>query len=78
LVNDAFYPKLMWNGRFSAVYVEPIFALELCTALHDRRQLLVWAKRVVEDRSTMFVYLPTMKHFYDNDPEVEALFAHAR
>jgi TolB-like protein/Tfp pilus assembly protein PilF len=59
-------------------YVEPTFALELCTALHDHQQLLVWARRAVEDRTTMFVYLPVMKTFYDNDPEVEALFAHAR
>lgn len=58
-------------------HVEPIFAMELCTALHDRAQLLVWTKRAIDGRSTMFVYFPIMKDYYGNDPEVAALIANA-
>ena len=53
----------------------PAMVLELCSVLHDRKELLFWLRRGDEERSTQFVYLPLHKEWYANDPEAEALVA---
>lgn len=53
-------------------YVDPFMAILLCSALNDKKQLLLWLKRADEERSTMFVYLPMMKDLYGLDPAIVA------
>jgi TolB-like protein/Tfp pilus assembly protein PilF len=58
-------------------YVEPLLVLELCSALGDHNQLLIWAKRVYEDHSTLFLYMPLFGYLYNDDPGVKAFLAKA-
>jgi len=59
-------------------YVDPFMAIPLCSALNDKKQLLLWLKRADEERSTMFVYLPMMKDLYGLDPATVAHLETAR
>ena len=55
-------------------YVEPFVVLELCSTLNDKRQMLLWLRRADEERSTLLVYLPTLKNFLRLDPALVAQF----
>ena len=59
-------------------YVEPFVMLELCFVVKDHNRLNVWIKRMEEERSTMFVYLPLLAQFFENDPGVESLITKNR
>lgn len=54
-------------------YVDGFIPLELCGALNDRQQTLVWLKRAYEERSAQFPYLRLRRALYANSPEAEAL-----
>ena len=56
-------------------YVEPFLVIELCSALKDHQKLMLWMKRLDEERSTLFVYVPMMAEYYNDDPEARALVA---
>lgn len=56
-------------------YVEPIMAIELCSALNDRERLGVWMKRASEERSTLYLYLPLLERIFDNNPGTRALLS---
>jgi tetratricopeptide (TPR) repeat protein len=56
-------------------YVDPVMVLDLCSALNDHGQRLLWLKRGYEERSTQFVYLGLHKELYAGDSEAEAIVA---
>jgi TolB-like protein/Tfp pilus assembly protein PilF len=58
-------------------YVEPLMMLELCAALHDHKQLMVWVRRAYEEHSALFLYAPMMAYMHNDDPEVKAFVASA-
>ncbi|MBV8819293.1 MAG: tetratricopeptide repeat protein, partial [Acidobacteriaceae bacterium] len=58
-------------------YVEPIGVLELCAEINDRKALQVWLDRAFEERSSMYLYLPLMKAWFRDDPEVDVLITNA-
>jgi len=53
-------------------YVEPFLVIEVCNALNDRRQLMVWLRRADEERSSFFVYLAGVRAVLGLDPTVLA------
>ena len=56
-------------------YVEPFLVIELCSLLKEHRQLEIWLRRMQEERSTLYMYVPLLKEFYAGDPAAEALVA---
>jgi TolB-like protein/Tfp pilus assembly protein PilF len=59
-------------------YVEPFLVLEVCNALRDRRQLMVWLHRADEGRSSFFVYLRAYAPFWGLDQAVLTEFEKGR
>jgi TolB-like protein len=59
-------------------YIDGFIPLELCLALNDREQTLVWLKRAYEDRSSQFPYLRLRRDFFAGNPEAEALVQRLR
>jgi TolB-like protein/Tfp pilus assembly protein PilF len=56
-------------------YVEPFVVIEMVSALGDRERLRVWIQRLVEERSSLYLYLPLSASYFDPSPELDALIA---
>ena len=56
-------------------YVEPAMTVELAAALGDRERVKVWLQRSVEERSTLYLYLPLASVYIDHSPEIDAAIA---
>jgi TolB-like protein len=59
-------------------YVEPFMLIEVCNALKDRQQLMVWLRRADEERSSFFVYLHAYAPYWGLDPAELAEFEAGR
>jgi TolB-like protein/Flp pilus assembly protein TadD len=59
-------------------YVEPFLVIEMASALGDRERLRVWLQRLVEERSSLYLYLPLSASYFDPSPELDALIAKIR
>jgi len=57
-------------------YIEPFLVTWLCSALGDKKNLELWVKRGIEERSTQFIYVTLWKDMY-NTPEVQELLSKA-
>jgi TolB-like protein/Tfp pilus assembly protein PilF len=55
-------------------YVEPFLLFEVCIALNDRQQLLMWMHRADEEHSPFFVYLHPSAPYWGLDESVLAEF----
>jgi tetratricopeptide (TPR) repeat protein len=53
-------------------YVDFFMPTQLCNALHNHQQLMVWLQRGHDDRSPMWVYIPLQHHLYEGDAAAEA------
>jgi len=51
-------------------YIEPFLLVEVCIALHDRRELMLWLRRADEERSTFFVYRHGSAEYWGLTPDV--------
>ncbi|HLX42748.1 MAG TPA: tetratricopeptide repeat protein [Bryobacteraceae bacterium] len=55
-------------------YIEPFLLIELCNALKDRKQLMIWLRRADEERSTFVVYMHAYAAYWGLDSETLAEF----
>ena len=60
------------EGMRKTQYVEPFLLIELCNALHDRKQLMIWLRRADEERSTFYVYRHSYAEYWELSPDVLA------
>jgi TolB-like protein/Tfp pilus assembly protein PilF len=56
-------------------YVEPVLMLDLCSALNDRNQRMVWLNRAYQERSALFPYLRLQHASFAGDRAAITLIA---
>ena len=55
-------------------YIEPFLLIEVCNALKDRQQLMLWLRRADEEQSTFVVYMRAYAAYWGLDPAALAEF----
>jgi TolB-like protein/Tfp pilus assembly protein PilF len=60
------------EGMRKTQYIEPFLLIEVCNALHDRKQLMIWLRRADEERSTFYVYRHSYAEYWELTPDVLA------
>jgi len=56
-------------------YVEPYMGIQLASSVGDHERLKLWMKRLIEERSTLYLYFPQTVGYLQEGPEVREMIA---